>query len=151
MDVKLEEQVLSTMLDGERIESLEPHHFTSRERAQLYLAIRSGVHYENLDVEMRKQGWGYEECAYITDVYLVPRIRKGEPLKEAVAELKRLQLMRVFCRAVDEWRKGAPYMEWSKALRTLGEVIRSHGEETSRGLRHTQKPGQTGGALPSPR
>jgi len=152
VNVQLEEQLLSAMMDGERVESLQEFHFTSAHRAHLYLGMRSGVPYCDLEGAMRSQGWAYEECAYITDVFLTPRVPRGNPMREAVTELKRLHIMRRFCRDVDAWRKAAPHMDWKKATYALGEVIRQQGVEAARD-EFQQSPirGQNGAAGPSPK
>jgi hypothetical protein len=133
LNVRLEEAVLSTMASGRRVESLEPHHFTSLVRQKLYLLMRSGVVFEDLDDHLLKDGMG-PELGYVADLFvtsLLPHIA----LKEAIAELKRLHLMRRFCEDVDSWRRSAPGLDWPVAIRRLGEVIRRQGEAAARELR----------------
>lgn len=132
IDVRLEESVLSTMASGRRVESLEPYHFTSRIRQSLYLLMRSGVPFEELDDALRADGMG-SEIGYVADLF-VTSILPHLALVDAVAELKRLHLMRRFCADVDAWRRNAPGMDWSVALKRLGEVIRHQGEEATREL-----------------
>ncbi len=133
LDVRLEEAVLSTMASGRRVESLEPYHFTSNVRQKLYLFMRSGVVFEELDDHLRKEGMG-PELGYVADLF-VTSLLPHKALTEAVAELKRLHLMRRFCEDVDAWRRSAPSLDWPVAIRRLGEVIRRQGEEAARELR----------------
>lgn len=155
VDVGTEESVLSSMCEGKLVQSLEEHHFTSPMRKAMYRLLRGGVPMENLQDELRREGFREEELYYPTDVWLCPILRHG-PLVDAVAELKRLHLMRRFCSAVDEWRKAAPHIEWRIALTRLGEIIRQQGLEASMELRQaakgdTRRPGQNGASLPNPR
>ncbi len=132
--VRLEEAVLSTMASGTKVESLEPHHFTSKVRQTLYLLMRSGVDFEDLDVALAREGMS-KELGYVADLFVTPMLPHA-PLKDAVAELKRLHLMRRFCEDVDAWRRSAPSLDWPVAIRKLGEVIRHQGREAARELRH---------------
>lgn len=140
IDIGLEEQVLSSMLQGARIDSLEPHHFTSRQRRDLYTLLRASTPYEEMDSRLKDMGWDYHERSYLTDVYFAASIPRGPALRDAISDLKRLHLMRRFCADVDNWRKGAPFMEWSRALRELSEVIRKQGLDAANELR---KPADT--------
>jgi hypothetical protein len=133
IDVRLEEAVLSTMASGVKVESLEAHHFTTKVRQKLYLLMRSGVNYEDLDGELARDGLG-RELGYVADLFITPLL-PHRPLVEAVAELKRLHLMRRLCEAVDDWRRAAPGLDWPVAIRKLGEVIRLQGLEAARELR----------------
>ncbi len=133
IDVRLEEAVLSTMVSGKRVESLEPHHFTSNVRRTLYGLLRAGVNYEDLDDHLTRAGLR-SELGYVADLFVTPML-PHKPLTEAVAELKRLHLMRRFCEEVDDWRRNAPGLDWPVAIRRLGEVIRRQGEEAARELR----------------
>jgi hypothetical protein len=132
IDVRLEESVLSTMASGKRVESLEPHHFTTNVRRTLYALLRAGVSYEDLDEHMTKAGLR-AELGYVADLFVTPML-PHRPLTEAVAELKRLHLMRRFCEEVDAWRRVAPGLDWPVAIRRLGEAIRRQGEEAAREL-----------------
>ncbi len=152
IDVRLEEGVLSTMASGKRVESLEPYHFTSRARQTLYALMRAGVNYEDLDSHLEKAGMR-SELGYVADLFVTPML-PHKPLVDAVAELKRLHLMRRFCEAVDAWRRQAPGLDWPVAIRRLGEVIRQQGEEAARELQ--ARPGtrgqkSSGDGSPSPR
>lgn len=153
IDVRLEEAVLSTMVSGKRVESLEPHHFTSNVRRTLYGLLRAGVNYEDLDDHLTRAGLR-SELGYVADLFVTPMLPHN-PLTEAVAELKRLHLMRRFCEEVDDWRRNAPGLDWPVAIRRLGEVIRRQGEQAARELRqapqrtHGQK--SNGSSEPSPR
>lgn len=133
IDVRLEEAVLSTMASGRRVESLEPYHFTSKVRRVLYVLLRSGVAYEDLDSHLINGGLA-SELGYVADLF-VSSVLPHKPLVDAVAELKRLHLMRRFCEDVDEWRKTAPVLDWAVALKRLGEIIRRQGEVASQELR----------------
>ncbi len=133
IDVRLEEAVLSTMASGRRVESLEPHHFTSKVRQKVYLLMRSGVPFEDLDDHLRREGMG-SELGYVADLF-VTSLLPHKALKEAVGELKRLHLMRRFCADVDAWRRTAPALDWPVAIRRLGEVIRHQGEQAALELR----------------
>lgn len=133
IDVRLEESILSTMASGKRVESLEPHHFTSKVRQKLYGLMRAGVNYEDLDDHLTRAGMR-SELGYVADLFVTPML-PHKPLTEAVAELKRLHLMRRFCEEVDAWRRMAPALDWPVAIRRLGEVIRRQGEEAARELR----------------
>ena len=136
IDVRLEESVLSTMASGKRVESLEPHHFTSKVRQKLYGLLRAGVNYEDLDDHLTRAGMR-SELGYVADLFVTPML-PHKPLTEAVAELKRLHLMRRFCEEVDDWRRNAPGLDWPVAIRRLGEVIRRQGEEAARELRQVR-------------
>lgn len=126
-DVALEESVLSSMMDGTRkVSSLKEEHFTSDLRADIYTALSSGVDYADLDDTLRDKGYDMGERAYVTDIYLTP-ILPHTPLVEAIAELKRLALLRRLCNAVDAWRERAPHMPHAKALQELGRAIRGEG------------------------
>ncbi len=139
LDVRLEEAVLSTMASGRKVESLEPHHFTSKVRQKVYLLLRSGVTFEDLDDHLDKAGLR-ADLGYVADMF-VTSVLPHTALKDAVAELKRLHLMRRFCEDVDAWRRSAPGLDWPVAIRKLGEVIRRQGEEAARELR--QGPSRT--------
>lgn len=130
LDVRLEEAVLSTMASGRKVTSLEPYHFTTRVRRAIYLLLRSGVPFEDLDGPLREEGFG-GELGYVADLF-VTSILPHVALVDAVAELKRLHLMRRFCEDVDAWRRNAPGLDWAVALKRLGEVIRRQGEEATR-------------------
>jgi hypothetical protein len=132
IDVRLEESVLSTMASGTKVTSLDPHHFTSKVRQAVYLLLRSGTQFEDLDVRLSAGGLG-SELGYVADLFITPLL-PHKPLVEAVAELKRLHLMRRFCEDVDAWRRGAPSMDWAVALKKLGEVIRRQGAEAAKEL-----------------
>ncbi len=134
IDIRLEEAVLSTMASGRRVESLEPHHFTSRVRQKVYILLRAGVTFEDLDDHLGKEGMR-AELGYVADMF-VTSILPHRPLVDAVAELKRLHLMRRFCADVDAWRRQAPGLDWSVAIRRLGEVIRLQGQTAAQELRH---------------
>ena len=152
VDVGIEESVLSSMCDGKPVRSLEEHHFTSPMRKAMYRLLRGGVPMESLTEELRRDGFSEEELYYPTDVWLCPALNRG-PLVEAVAELKRLHLMRRFCSAVDDWRKAAPHIEWRVALVRLGEIIRQQGLEATKELQRAGSPPQksNGASGPSPR
>lgn len=152
VDVGVEESVLASMCDGKAVRSLEEHHFTSPTRKAMYRLLRGGVPMENLTQELRREGFKEEELYYPTDVWLCPTLGHG-PLVEAVAELKRLHLMRRFCGAVDEWRKAAPHIEWRTALLRLGEIIRQQGLEATKELQRAGTPRQksNGSSGPTPR
>ena len=128
VDARAEEAVLSTMMTGVRVESLEEFHFTHKVRKAVYLLLRSGVPYESLDAELWKLG--IRDEGYVTDIFVTPLL-PHKPLVEAVAELKRLHLMRRFCGDVEGWLKAAPGLDWPVALRRLGEVIRRQGQLAS--------------------
>ena len=132
IDVRLEEAVLSSMASGKKVESLDAHHFTSKVRQALYLLMRSGVAFEELADHLRDQGL-QGELGYVADLFVVPMLPRTA-LIDAVAELKRLHLMRRFCADVDAWRRGAPSLDWNVALKRLGEVIRRQGEEATKEL-----------------
>lgn len=138
IDVRLEESVLSTMASGVKVASLEPHHFTSRVRKALYLLMRSGVDFEDLEDRLANEGMR-GEGGYVADLFVTPML-PHKPLVEAVAELKRLHLMRRFCGDVDEWRKTAPVLDWPLAVKRLGEIIRRQGEAASLELRMASHP-----------
>lgn len=155
VDVGVEESVLASMCDGKPVQSLKEHHFTSPIRKAMYRLLKGGVPMEDLTRELRREGFKEEELYYPTDVWLCPALGHG-PLVDAVAELKRLHLMRRFCSAVDDWRKAAPHIEWRIALVRLGEIIRQQGLEATMELRQaakgdTRRPGQNGAGSPSPR
>lgn len=150
IDVRLEEAVLSTMASGTKVESLGVHHFTSRVRKTLYLLMRSGIAFEDLDEHLAKEGMR-AELGYVSDLFVTPLL-PHRPLVEAVAELKRLHLMRRFCDAVDEWRRAAPHLAWNESVRRLGEVIRLQGQAASLELRMGSLfQNSTGGCSPTPR
>jgi hypothetical protein len=125
-DVALEESVLSSMMDGRKVTSLSAEHFTSDLRADVYELLRSGTDYASLDDWLAAKGYDAGERAYLTDIYLTPNLPHA-PLIEAVAELKRLAVVRRLCEAVDTWRERAPHMTHDKALRELGKAIRGEG------------------------
>jgi hypothetical protein len=125
-DVELEESVLSSMMEGRKVTSLSAEHFTSDLRADIYELLRSGTAYATLDDWLAGKGYDAGERAYLTDVYFTPSLPHA-PLIEAVAELKRLALLRRLCEAVDSWRERAPHLAHDKALRELGKAIRGEG------------------------
>lgn len=131
VDTELEESLLSTMMEGQvLIRSLTPEDFTGPMRQVMYRALWSGVGYVALDSYLReKLDLPYEELAYITDVYMCPIIPERE-LKAAVAELKRLTLLRKLCKLVDTWRANAPHLTYAKAVGELGLAIRVSGGGT---------------------
>jgi hypothetical protein len=129
---EVEEEVLSSMMSGKMVRSLGPEHFTTPFRRWLYVALARGVAYEELEREARAAGFGTDDIVYITDVWLVP-ILPHRGLVEAVEDLKRLALIRPLCRAVDQWRRGAPMMTYARAVKELGKLIRSNHRASSRG------------------
>src|SRR5688572_2777579 len=124
--------VLSSTMSGRLVRSLGPEHFTTPFRRWLYIALARGVPYEELEKEARSAGFGNDDLYYITDLWLVP-ILPHRGLVEAVEDLKRLALIRPLCRAVDQWRKGAPTMTYARAVKDLGKLIRSNHRASSRG------------------
>jgi hypothetical protein len=132
VNVHLEEAVLSSMASGTKVNSLEPHHFTSKVRKTVYLLMRSGVQFDDLDVALANEGMR-AELGYVADLFCVPLL-PHQPLRDAVAELKRLHLMRRFCADVEGWLRAAPGLDWSVALKRLGEVIRRQGMEATKEL-----------------
>lgn len=131
-DVILEESVLSSMMDGLKVYSLQEHHFTSTLRQRMYAHLREGLTGPELERALREEGFGEDDLAYVTDVYVVPVLHGHNGRIEGIAELKRLHLMRRFCASVDEWRKAAPQMDWGAALKRLGEIIRQQGLAATR-------------------
>lgn len=125
-NVSLEEAVLSSMIAGRQVRSLGSEHFTSDIRAAMYALLVSGTEYGFLDDALKAQGFDEGERAYVTDCYLTPML-PHQPLVEAVAELKRLALVRALCGAVDMWRERAPHMAYEAAIRELGQTIRGDG------------------------
>ena len=123
IDTETEESVLSSMMSGRRVESLTEDHFTTPIRKAMYRLLRGGVPMENLEAELRREGFKEEELYYPTDVWLVP-ILPHKPLTEAVAQLKRLALLRPLCAHIDAWRVKAPHMEFALAVKELGKAIR---------------------------
>ena len=122
-DVPAEESVLSSMMSGRRVESLTGEEFTSRMRRAMYLLLREGRTLEELEGPLRSQGFTEEELYYPSDVWLVP-ILPHKPLVEAVADLKRLAMLRALCARVDAWRLRAPMLDYERAVRELGVAIR---------------------------
>jgi hypothetical protein len=125
-NVPLEEAVLSSMISGRPVRSLGPEHFTSNIRAAMYGLLVAGMEYGFLDDALRAQGFDEGERAYVTDCYLTPML-PHQPLVEAVAELKRLALVRTLCEAVDIWRDRAPTLSYERAIKELGQAIRGDG------------------------
>lgn len=123
---EVEEQVLASMMQGRRVESLEAEHFTHPLRALIYLSLRKGVPYEQLESELRSKGVKEEDLAYITDLFFTDDLKHRE-LLEAVADLKRLAYLRPLCAAVDAWRKRAPHLTYERAVKELGALIRDSG------------------------
>ncbi len=138
---ELEEEVLSSMLQGRKVTSLEPEHFTHPMRSLLYALLKRGVAYVDLDQALKGQGVPEEERAYVTDVFMVDSLGH-EALMEAVADLKRLARLRPFVADVEAWLRKAPHLTYEKAVTELGAIIRQSG---SRVL------GQNESAPPSPR
>jgi hypothetical protein len=123
---ELEEQVISSMMGGRRVTSLEAHHFTHPTRGLVYLMLKRGVPYEGLEPELRREGVLEEDLAYIVDLFFAPQL-PHEALVEAVADLKRLALLRPFCEDVSAWLKRAPHLTYEKAVKELGAIIRASG------------------------
>lgn len=121
--LETEEAVLSSMMSGRRVGSLEPEHFTSPIRQVMYRMLRSGVPYDTLEAELRREGFKEEELYYVGDVYLVPML-PHRAMVDAVGELKRLALLRPLVAAVDLWRLKAPHLSFEVAVRELGRAIR---------------------------
>jgi len=132
IDVRLEEAVLSSMASGVKVTSLDAHHFTSKVRKAVYQLLREGATMELLEDHLRDAGMR-SEVGYVYDMFITPLL-PHKAMVDAVAELKRLHLMRRFCHDVDNWRRNAPGLDWSVALKRLGEVIRRQGEEAAREL-----------------
>ena len=120
-DVRLEESVLSTMFGGVKVTSLPVEAFTSELRQKIYLLVRSGVPYENLEAELRRDG--LRDDGYLADLFLTPLL-PHQPLVEAVEELKRLTLIRPLHNAVEAWLRRMPTMTHRRAMLDLGRVIR---------------------------
>jgi hypothetical protein len=121
-DPELEESVLSSMMDGVKVRSLFPEHFTHGLRKRLYELLRDGVAYVDLAPALKLEGVPDDETAYITDVFQCPAIPRKE-MPEAVATLKRLEALRRLCEAVDTWRVKAPHLEVEKAVKGLRGVL----------------------------
>ena len=138
-DVRLEESVLSTMFGGVKVRSLPVEAFTSPLRQRIYLLLCSGVPYENLEAELRRDG--LSDDGYLADVFLTPLL-PHTPLLEAIEELKRLALIRPLHGAVEAWLRRMPTMTHRKAMLDLGRVIR--GERFK-----SPPPDATGSELPS--
>lgn len=147
VDAKAEEAILSTMMTGVRVESLDEHHFTHKVRKAVYVLLRSGVPYKELDANLARLG--IRDEGYVTDIFVTPLL-PHKSLVEAVAELKRLHLMRRFVGDVEGWLKAAPGLDWPVALRRLGEVIRRQGQLASLELSNRNS-GPTSACSPTPR
>lgn len=120
----LEEEVLSSQMGGLRVTSLLPEHFTNGLRARIYDLMKGGLKYEQLVPFLRAEGIREEDLVYIRDVYQCPQIPKGQRMREAVEELRRLHHMRLFCAHVASWLKRAPGLSLDRAERDLLGVIR---------------------------
>lgn len=134
-DVRLEESVLSSMISGAKVTSLPVEAFTSELRQKIYLLLRAGVPYENLEAELRRDGLADE--GYLADIYLTPLL-PHRSLKEGVEELRRLSMVRPLHGALERWLTLMPTMTYEKAisdlLRTLREVrIPPHGSNGASG------------------
>jgi hypothetical protein len=123
---ELEEQVLSSMIQGRPVKSLDTHHFTDPTRALVYELLRKGTPYVDLVPGLLGKGLSELDCAYVTDLYFVDSL-SHQALLEAVADLKRIALVRSLCLRVDDWRRRAPHLTYEKALKELGQAIRADG------------------------
>lgn len=123
-DPELEESLLSTMMmmNGPKVRSLFPEHFTHGLRKRLYELLRDGMAYEDLAPALKLEGIPDEETAYCTDIFLCPSLPRKE-LPDAVATLKRLEALRRLCAAVDQWRVKAPHLDIEKAVKGLRGVL----------------------------
>ncbi len=120
----LEEEVLSTMMSGVKVTSLWPEHFTHGLRARMYELMKGGMAYEQLRPTLHAEGICAEDLLYIADVYQCPQIPKGQRMREAVEELRRLHHMRLFVLGVTGWLRRAPGLSLDRAERDLLGVIR---------------------------
>lgn len=119
----LEEELLSSMMEGAKVRSLGREHFTKPIRSQMYDLLRDGVPYPQLVTKLRELGLREEDLYYVGDVYGCPTIPAGERMREAVAELKRLHRMRQVCHAADSWRKRAPSLTVDRAIVELERLL----------------------------
>ena len=120
----LEEEILSSMMGGLRVKSLWPEHFTHGLRARMYALMKEGLSYEQLVPALRAEGIAPEDLLYVQDVYQCPQIPKGQRMREAVEELRRLHHMRLFVLGVTGWLRRAPGLSLDRAERDLMGVIR---------------------------
>lgn len=127
---QLEEQVLSSMIGGRRVSSLDPSHFTCPIRALVYSMLRRGVPYVDLAPGLRSKGVDEESLAYVVDLFFVDSL-PHEALVEAVADLKRIARLRPFVADVSAWLKRAPYLTWEKAVVELGAIVRESGKRSA--------------------
>lgn len=124
---ELEEQIISSMIQGRRVTSLEAHHFTCPIRALVYSMLRRGVPYVDLAPGLRSKGVDEASLAYVTDLFFVDSL-PHEALVEAVADLKRIARLRPFVADVSAWLKRAPHLTWEKAVVELGAIVRESGK-----------------------
>ncbi len=125
-DVALEEAVLSTMMNGTLVKSPGLDAFTSPFRQRLYELLRASTPFPDLEPRLRSEGYPEDELAYVTDVWMVPAVPE-RAMAEAVADLKRLALLRKLCARVDDWRRRAPVLAFDKAVKELGAALRGDG------------------------
>lgn len=110
-DELLENRVLGEMLHGAKVVSLTGDEFTSEERKTIYLLLKKGE-----SAAVNHQNY------LIADLRKLDPIPKGEEMRKAVNELKRLALARQLYSRLERLQNGLHKMHEFRLLKLLEAV-----------------------------
>jgi hypothetical protein len=117
-DVEAEEAVLSHMLFHQKqSDTLEPAHFTSKDRQLIFVAIQEGAPYETIErLDLDLPG-------YVTDLFFAPAVAPRY-LAEMADTLRRLRELRRLRDRLRAWERKASALTLERAKLELAGVLR---------------------------
>jgi len=117
-DLRSEEFVLAYMLSNPgRVQSLSAQDFTGRDRPVIHDALKQNLTLEQLDLIDQR----LDKPGYISELRWQTTLATA-PLKECIANLKRLRELRELTEAVDGWRKRCSTMTVATARAELARL-----------------------------